>query len=141
MPFIYFENEEGKRVSVEVTEEVAAAYRKSLRAEWRNEAEAKYHTTSLDRIMDAGHDFADMTHNAEQILIASEDRTSHEQQMVMLREAVAQLTLLQQETVHKIFILHMTQAEVAREEGVLESVISHRVTAIYKRLRKLLKKN
>lgn len=44
-------------------------------------------------------------------------------------------------TLKKIFVLNMSQAEIAREEGVSEQAISDRVSRIYNQLRKVLKKN
>lgn len=39
---IYFINAHGKRVSIEVSEEIAKQYRESLREEWRGDAYEKY---------------------------------------------------------------------------------------------------
>ena len=38
MKHIYYKDAKGKKVRIEVTDEVAAAYRESLREEWRGDA-------------------------------------------------------------------------------------------------------
>lgn len=54
MQNIYYKDADGKEISVEVTDEVAAAYRESRREEWRGNAKERYHTVSLDAVTDAG---------------------------------------------------------------------------------------
>lgn len=60
-----------------------------------------------------------------------------------LHHAIAQLRPQQRELLRRVFWEGMRQAEIARQEGVLESTISERMRRIYQRLRKFLpdKKN
>ena len=136
MKKIYFKESNGNKVTVAVTEEVAQELRELRREEWRGESYERYHTTSLDVIIDAGHDFADERSNAETILIAREEKKRKNKTMRKLKEAYFLLTPLQRETLRKIYVLNKTQAEIARDEGVVESVISRRIRRIYARLKK-----
>lgn len=104
MKHIYIKDADGRKVIVEVTDEVAQAYRESLREEWRGDAKERYHTISLGA-------------------------------------AVEHLTPLQRATLYKLYVLHMSQAEISREEGVIESVISRRISRLYARLKKFLEKD
>ena len=60
-----------------------------------------------------------------------------------LHRAIAQLRPQQREFLRRVFWEGMRQAEIARQEGVLESTISERMRRIYQRLKKFLpdKKN
>ena len=60
-----------------------------------------------------------------------------------LHHAIAQLRPQQRELLRRVFWKGVRQAEIARQEGVLESTISERMRRIYQRLRKFLpdKKN
>ena len=60
-----------------------------------------------------------------------------------LHHAIAQLRPQQRELLRCVFWEGVRQAEIARQEGVLESAISERMRRIYQRLRKFLpdKKN
>ena len=42
MKHIYYKDAKGKKVQIEVTDEIATAYRESLREEWRGKAREKY---------------------------------------------------------------------------------------------------
>ena len=55
-----------------------------------------------------------------------------------LHHAIAQLRPQQQELLRRVFWEGVRQAEIARQEGVLESTISERMRRIYQRLRKFL---
>lgn len=111
------------------------------REAWRNDSYEEYHTTSLDAIQESGHEFADEGADIEAGMISREDAAERKQMLVTLKSAIPHLTPLQQRTLKKIFVLNMSQAEIAREEGVSEQAISDRVSCIYNQLRKVLKKN
>ena len=140
MQHIYYKDADGKEISVEVTDEVARAYHESRRKEWRGNAKERYHTVSLDAVTDAGHEFEDESASID-VLTREEDEAARRALVETLREAVAHLTPLQRSTLHKLYVLHMSQAEISREEGVIESVISRRISRIYARLKKFLEKN
>lgn len=140
MKRIYFKDGEGKTVYVEVSDKVAETYMEVKREAWRNDSYEEYHTTSLDAIQESGHEFADAGADIEAAMISCEDAVERKQMLVKLKSAIPKLTPLQQRTLKKIFVLNMSQAEIAREEGVSEQAISDRVSRIYSHLRKVLKK-
>jgi RNA polymerase sigma factor (sigma-70 family) len=55
-----------------------------------------------------------------------------------LHWAISKLLPRQQELVDKVYFQGITMAEIAREEGVTVSAISHRLNLIYKRLRQTI---
>ncbi len=140
MEKIYFKNEHGKKVSVEVTDEVAKQYRESLQEEWRGDAYESYYSTSLESITEAGHDFADEEADTEELYLAREAKAERKVLMRKLRAALPYLTDLQRKTIHKLFVLNMSQSDIAREEGVAHQVINKRVARIYAQLKVLIKK-
>lgn len=138
MKKIYLKDKQGNKVTVEVTDEIATEYRKCLRAEWNNEAYANNHNVSLENVMDMGMDFADEQQNAEEQLIENCERRERKILLKKIKAVIPRLTELQRKTLHKLFVLNMSQAEIARDEGVIESVVSRRVSRIYKKLLKLI---
>ena len=139
MKHIYIKDSDGRKVVVEVTDEVAVAYRESRREEWRGNARERYHTISLDAATDAGHEFEDESASID-VLTREEDDAARQTLLVKLREAVGHLTPLQRMTLHKLYVLHMSQREIAKEEGVTEATVSERITNLHNRLKKFLKK-
>lgn len=131
---------QGKKVLVEVSAEIAKQYRDSLREEWRSDAYESYYSTSLESITEAGHDFADKNSNAEELYIEREKKAERKVLIRELRAALPFLTKLQLSTIHKLFILNISQAEIAREEAVSEQAVSDRVNRLFAKLKKLLKK-
>lgn len=140
MQHIYYKDADGKEISVEVTDEVAAAYHESRRKEWRGNAKERYHTVSLDAVTDAGHEFEDESASIDDILTREEDDAARQALLRKLKEAVAHLTPLQRATLHKLYVLRMSQREIAIEEGVTEATVSERITNLHNRLKKFLKK-
>lgn len=57
-----------------------------------------------------------------------------------LNAVLPYLTDLQRQTIHKLFVLNMSQAEIAKEEGVLRCTIKERVDGIFVKLKKLIEK-
>ena len=141
MKHIYYKDAKGKKVRIEVTDEVAEAYRESLREEWRGDAKEKYHTLSLDKFAEEGYEIMAVGENAESRMLTREDEEEKAFLFKRIKELLPLLTPLQRRTLKKIYFYHMTQAEIARDEGVSEPVISKRVARIYARLQKELKKN
>ena len=140
MQHIYYKDADGRKIIVEVTDEVAAAYHESRRKEWRGNAKERYHTVSLDVVTDAGHEFADGDEGIDERLLREEDDAARQAILRRLKEAVAHLTPLQRATLHKLYVLHMSQREIAIEEGVTEATVSERITNLHNRLKKFLKK-
>ena len=139
MQHIYYKDADGKEISVEVTDEVAQAYHESRRKEWRGNAKERYHTVSLDAVTDAGHEFEDESASID-VLTREEDDAARQALLRKLKEAVTHLTDLQRATLHKLYVLHMSQREIAIEEGVTEATVSERITNLHNRLKKFLKK-
>lgn len=136
---IYFKNAQGRKEFVEVSDEIAKQYSESLREEWRKAAYERYYSRSLEEIIESGRDFEDERTDTDMIL---ELKETHKEQAALinkLKAALPFLTDLQRQTIHKLFFLNMSQAEIAREEGVIESVISRRISRIYRKLQKLIK--
>lgn len=140
MAKIYFKDEHGKKVSVEVTDEVAKQYRESLQEEWRGDAYEGYYSTSLESITEAGHDFADEEADTEELYLEREAKAERKVLMRKLKAALPYLTDLQRKTIHKLFVLNMSQADIAQEEGVLRCTIKERVDGIFAKLKKLIEK-
>ncbi len=138
---IYVKNANGQKVYVEVTDEQAKVYRDECRKEWRTEWNERYHTTSLQGIVDAGHDMADDKADIESIFEEKESKEQTKALIKKLKQAMTELTPTQKRTVYKLFIKNMTQAEIAKEEGLSKAAITYRVNGIYSRLKKLLEKN
>ncbi len=141
MKKIYLKNAQGIKVTVEVTDEVAAEYRKCLREEWNTEAYANNHTVSLENVMDLGMDFADEQPNAEEQLIENCERGQRKILLKRVKTVFPLLTELQRKTLHKLFVLNMTQAEIARDERISEQAVSDRLIRLYSKLRQLIIKN
>ena len=115
MKHIYIKDADGRKVIVEVTDDVAVAYRESMREEWRGDAKERYHTISLGAVADAGHEFADENACIEDVLIREEDDAARQVLFKKLRDALQSLAPLQKKTLYKVYVLHMSQSEVARE--------------------------
>lgn len=138
---IYVKNANGQKVYVEVTDKQAQAYKEELRKEWRSDCYENYYTTSLDAIIDGGHDIADEESDIETLFEKKEQEIQTKALLKRLKEVLPLLTPIQRRTLYKLFIKNMTQAEIAKEEGLSKAAISYRVNGIYSRLKKLLEKN
>lgn len=136
MKKIYLKDEYGNKVTVEVTDKIAAEYRKCLREEWNSEAYANNHTVSLESVKNLGMDFADEQPNAEDQLIENCERGERKIILKKIKAVFPKLTELQRKTLHKLFVLNMSQAEIARDEGVSEQAITYRLQHIYSKIRK-----
>lgn len=140
MKKIYYKDADGNKIVIAVSDEVATAYKEERQKMWREDAYHAYYTTSLDRILERGHDFRDLNLNAEEMEMAADTQKEHDWQLHKLRIAYDKLTMKQKNTLYKLFVLNMSQAQIAKQEGVLESAVTHRVKAIYSRIKQLLKK-
>ena len=141
MAKIYFINAHCKKVFVEVSDEVERQYRESLKEEWRGDAYEKYYTKSMDDIIKAGRDFEDGQADTEENYVLQEERNEQAVLIDKLKSALVLLTELQQQTIHKLFDLNMSQSEIAREEGVAQQVVNRRVARIFAQLKKFLEKS
>ncbi len=141
MAKIYFIDAQGKKVFVEVSEEIAKQYRESMREEWRNDAYEKYYSKSLEGIIEAGRDFEDERYNVEETIADAEIERIKNLRLENLHKALDSLLPEQKELLTEIYFNGVTQREIAEREGVDESAISKRMERIYKRLKKFFEKN
>lgn len=141
MAMIYFRSTQGKKISIEVSDEIAKQYRECLIKEWRTDSYEKYYSKSLEGIIESGRDFVDVRADTEKIVELKESQNEQAALIEKLKVACSFLTDLQRQTIHKLFDLNMTQAEIAKEEGVAHQVVSKRVARIYSQLKKFLEKN
>ncbi len=141
MAKIYFINAQGKKVSVEVSEEIAKQYRESLREEWRNDAYEKYYSKSLEGIIEAGRDFEDEQNDVEETIANAEIERIKNLRLENLHKALDNLLPEQKDLLMEVYFNGVTQREIAEREGVDESAISKRMERIYKRLKKFFEKN
>ena len=116
---------------IKISNEIAKQYRENLQEEWRSNAYESYYSTSLESITEAGHDFADENSDTEELFIEIEERAEQNVLMRRLRAALPYLTEVQCITIHKLFVLNMSQAEIAREEAVSEQAVSDRVKRLF----------
>lgn len=140
MKKIYYQDADGNKIIVTVSDEIAAAYKEERQKMWREDAYHAYYTTSLDRIVERGHDFKDKTANPEEHLVGIDIEDEHKQQMDRLRLAFQRLTNLQKQTLYKLFVLNMSQLAISEQEGVTHQVVNKRVQRIFSKLRSLIQK-
>jgi RNA polymerase sigma factor (sigma-70 family) len=141
MAKIYFKNEQGKRIAVEVSNEVAKNYREILQEEWRGNAYESYYTTSLERITVRGHDFEDKSRNVEEEFLDKERKQINKLRLNILHKAIDSLLPEQKELLRQVYSMGISQRKIAENEGVDESTISKRMERIYRRLKKFFEKN
>ncbi len=138
---IYVKNAGGQKVYVEVTEAQASAYREEKQKEWRSEWNERYHTVSFDEIVEAGYDLADADSDIDRICEEKDEMKRTKAMLKTLKKAMQTLTPIQKRTVYKLFVKNMSQAEIAREEGLTKMALTYRVAGIYAKLKKYLEKN
>lgn len=138
---IYVKNAGGQKVYVEVTEAQASAYREEKQKEWRSEWNERYHTVSFDEIVEAGYDLADANSDIDRICEENDEMKRTKAMLKTLKKAMQTLTPIQKRTVYKLFVKNMSQAEIAREEGLTKMALTYRVAGIYAKLKKYLEKN
>lgn len=136
----YFKDFERKKVYVEVTDKQSKIIREELRKEWRATANEKNHTVSLERLLEMGFDISDEASDTEKIVEDQEEKVVTAFRIRTLRKALNELSVTQRRTIYKLFVKNMTQAEIAREEGVTRWSINDRVEGIFHKLRKILEK-
>lgn len=93
-----------------------------------NQTETRRHV-SFDALEELGIDF-----------VGEQGVTIDGEEFAELRDAIAKLKPEQQELLKKVFWEGIKQVDIAKSEGVDDSAISWRLTRIYKRLKKSLKK-
>lgn len=79
---------------------------------------------------------ADDTTNPETILVAEENRMTHQEKLATLAAAMGSLLPGQLELFKKVYIDQRTFTDIAAEDGVTETAIRNRLNKIHRRLRK-----
>ena len=85
-------------------------------------------------------DMADEKSDIESIFEEKERKANTKALIKKLKEAMSELTPIQRRTIYKLFVKNMSQAEIAKEEGLSKAAITYRVKGIYSRLKNLLEK-
>ena len=124
-------------IKIEVSDEFAIKYEEVTtefkRSEWRAERNAKNHNSSYEELTEAGMQFEDKQPTPEDTLIDKEEKQT-------LYKAIKQLTPEQQKLVRDVFFNGKNQREIAKDQGVTESAISHRLETIFNNLKNFFEK-
>ena len=91
-------------------------------------------------MVEAGYDLADADSDIDRIFEEKDEIKRRKSMLKTLKKALQTLTPIQKQTVYKLFVKNMSQAEIACEEGVTRWSINDRVEGILHRLRKILEK-
>lgn len=122
----------GETVEIEVPDhigEVSIAIERDMLNS--NRRETRRHN-SLSRMEEAGCQFADASVSVTELLLKTEDNRR-------LFDAVRHLLPQQQALIWQVFYEEKSLAAIARESGVTEGAVRHRLSKIYKRLQSFLK--
>lgn len=123
----------GTKVTVEVTEEIAEYLKHTRRQIWCNEAKEEYHTTSLDSMEANGSVFACSALGAEEQLIAREVAV---EQRTRLKLAMRTLSQEQLKLVKMRYVDRMKLAEIAIVFGITYQAVQNRIKKILRKIRK-----
>lgn len=98
--------------------------------------------SSLDTLGDMAPDYnkhlADESTNPEQIFIDAEEEAEYLDLLDKLSKAMESLLPEQKELYKKVYVDKRTNTDIAKEEGVTEAAIRHRLKRMHDRLRKFL---
>jgi RNA polymerase sigma-70 factor (ECF subfamily) len=114
-----------------VSDELYAVVTEMVQEEKRNHKRETRRHVSLDYLHSKGIDFEAHGTDPLTVLIKREDEAR-------LREAIRLLSDKQRELVEKVFFNGTTVTEIAAAEGVDRTAISHRLSTVYGKLKKLL---
>ena len=129
MKKIIYQFADGTQNEVEVSDEFYAKYQEMEKEEKnKNRAETRRHI-SLSQMQENGFEPALQESSLEDDLLKEEMKKE-------LLEAISTLTPEQQDLVYKVFYENKSTSQVAKEMGVLDSSISHKLERIYKKLKK-----
>ena len=122
----------GKVIDIEVTDEFAAQYEQIEANEKRvNRKETRRHQ-SLDALVESGFQIADPGRDIEANLIIQNN-------IDLLRRALAALTSDQKWLVEQVFYYGRKQSEIAAELGIDATSIRDRLRVIYKKIKNFRK--
>ena len=128
---IRYEFVNGEWSEIEVEDSLGELLVELDRQEYNNDHRETRRHMSLDGMDYEGALFAAPDNPAAE-LVWKEDATR-------LRQAMEALSPSQQELVRRVYFENAKVSEIAREEGVDKSAISHRLDRIYRKLKKFLK--
>ena len=95
-----------------------------------NRRETRRHN-SINRMEEAGRQFADHGVNVAELLLINDDNRR-------IYDALQHLLPQQQDLIWQVFYEEKSLASIAREFGVTEGAMRHRLSKIYKRLQSFL---
>ncbi|MCL2369695.1 MAG: hypothetical protein FWC80_00465 [Firmicutes bacterium] len=135
MKTIYFFDHESKRVTQEVSDEVADVIAEARRAEWRNEAKERYYRhIKLNKLNDRDEEIGSSEFDPEYLLVQSEE---HNELRAKLKTALQSLTPEQRQLV--IMLKNgISVTDIATKLGVDKSAISHMRKRIQEKIKKYL---
>ena len=128
---VRYEFVNGEWSEIEVEDSLGELLVELDRQEYNNDHRETRRHTSLDGMDYEGALFAAPDDPAAE-LVWKEDATR-------LWQAMEALSPSQQELVRRVYFENAKVSEIAREEGVDKSAISHRLDRIYRKLKKFLK--
>lgn len=128
---VRYEFVNGEWSEIEVEDSLGELLVELDRQEYNNDHRETRRHMSLDGMDYEGALFAALDDPAADLLW-KEDATR-------LRQAMETLSPSQQELVRRVYFENAKVSEIAREEGVDKSAISHRLDRIYRKLKKFLK--
>lgn len=135
MKTIYIK-ENGRKINVEVTDEVYEVMKEERRSEWRSDAKFAYYNYSLDDRFDKGIEVEDERANIENRYIDEEDKLERESYLEKLKNVIDCLSVKQMSAINKHYFLGMSYSDIAREEQVGKSTIAERIESGLKKLKK-----
>lgn len=128
---IRYEFTNGEISEIEVDESLGELLVELDRQEYNNDHKETRRHTSLDGMEYEGTLFAAPDDPAAEVL--------RREDAARLLRAMEALTPSQRELVRRVYFENEKITDIAREEGVDKSAISHRLDRIYKKLKKFLK--
>ena len=128
---IKYEFVTGEMVEIEVPDDIGEAVIEIERITCNsNRRETRRHN-SISRMEDAGIQFVDARGSVADLFLENEANGR-------LHGALQSLLPQQQELIRQVFFEEKSQAAIARETGITEGAVRHRLSKIYKRLQAFL---
>lgn len=122
---------DGTKSEVEVTDETYERLMRMDEDERKQNYNYKRHNVSLSAFTYDGEDFADKDIDLIEKVIKNEDEER-------VRIAISTLTEKQRELVNSVYYERISVVEIAKQQGVDKSAISHRLERIKEKLKKIL---
>lgn len=136
MAEIYFRDAKGRKVSVEVSDEIAEVMTEYRRAEWRGNANAKNHNVSLQALDEVGFSPRDYSLNPLEMLIEYENQREYMERRKQLKKALKGLLPEQRKLIVLLYVERLTLKEIAEILGITYQAVQDRRNKILKKLKK-----